>query len=114
VLAYGSETWVLSKFDEVILGVLERKILRAIFGPTNEKGEWRIKYNHELYTLYKDIHKRWTSTPRAGFELAIPESERLQSHALECAATGIGLHSFILQLFTMTVSRVLCVGESHG
>ena len=38
VLAYGSETWVLSKSDEVILGVFERKILRAIFGPTNEKG----------------------------------------------------------------------------
>jgi hypothetical protein len=28
--------------------------LRAIFGPTNDKGEWRIKYNDELYTLYKD------------------------------------------------------------
>ena len=35
---------------------------------TNEKGEWRIKYNHELYTLYKDSdivtyikvnHLRW-------------------------------------------------------
>jgi len=25
VLAYGSETWVLSKCDEVILGVFERK-----------------------------------------------------------------------------------------
>jgi hypothetical protein len=54
VLAYGSETWVLSKSDEAILGVFERKILRAIFGPTNENGEWRIKYNDELYTLYKD------------------------------------------------------------
>jgi hypothetical protein len=28
--------------------------LRAIFGPTNDNGEWRIKYNDELYTLYKD------------------------------------------------------------
>jgi hypothetical protein len=26
VLAFGSETWVLSKFDEAILGVFERKI----------------------------------------------------------------------------------------
>jgi hypothetical protein len=26
VLAYGSETWVLSKSDEAILGVFERKI----------------------------------------------------------------------------------------
>jgi hypothetical protein len=54
VLAYGSETWVLSKSDEIILGVFERKILRAIFGPTNENGEWRIKYNNEIYTLYKE------------------------------------------------------------
>jgi hypothetical protein len=53
VLAYGSETWVLSKSDEAILGVFERKILRAIFGPTNHNGEWRIKYNNELYTLFK-------------------------------------------------------------
>jgi len=54
VLAYGSETWVLSKSDEAVLGVFERKILRAIFGLTNDNGEWRIKYNNELYTLYKE------------------------------------------------------------
>jgi len=39
VLTYGSETWVLSKCDEAVLGVFERKILRAIFGPTNDIGE---------------------------------------------------------------------------
>jgi hypothetical protein len=54
VLAYGSETWVLSKSDDAILGVFERKILRDIFGPTNDNGEWRIKYSYELYTLYKE------------------------------------------------------------
>jgi hypothetical protein len=54
MLAYGSETWVLSKSYENTLGVFERKILRAIFGPTNENGEWRIKYNNELYTLHKE------------------------------------------------------------
>jgi len=54
VLEYGSETWVLSKSDEAILGVFERKILRAIFGPTNDNGEWRKKYNNGLYTLYKE------------------------------------------------------------
>jgi hypothetical protein len=54
VLASGSETWVLSKSDEAILGVFERKILRAIFVPTNDNGEWRIKYNNELYALYKE------------------------------------------------------------
>jgi len=54
VLAYGSETWVLSKSDEARLGVFERKVLRAIFGLTSDNGEWRIKYNDELHTLYKD------------------------------------------------------------
>jgi len=38
VLAYGSETWVLSKPDEARLGVFERKVLRVIFGPTNDEG----------------------------------------------------------------------------
>jgi hypothetical protein len=38
VLAYGAETWVLSKSDENILKFFERKILRAIFGPTDEHG----------------------------------------------------------------------------
>ena len=33
---------------------LKRKILRAIFGLTNDNGEWRIKYSNELYTLYKE------------------------------------------------------------
>ena len=36
------------------LWVFERKVLTAIFWPTNDNGEWRIKYNDELYTLYKD------------------------------------------------------------
>ena len=54
VLAYGCETWVPSKSDEARLGVFERKVLRSIFGPTNDNGEWRIKYSDELYTLYKD------------------------------------------------------------
>jgi hypothetical protein len=28
--------------------------LGAIVGPTNENGEWRIKCNNEIYTLYKE------------------------------------------------------------
>jgi len=55
VVVVNSETWVLSKSDQANLGVFERKILRAIFGPTNDNGEWRIRYNNELYTLYKEL-----------------------------------------------------------
>ena len=54
MLANGSETRVLSKSDEAILGIFETKILRTIFGPSNDNGEWRIKYNNELYTFYKE------------------------------------------------------------
>ena len=52
VLTYALETWVLNKQDIRRLGVFERKILRAIFEPTKENDEWRIKHNNELYELY--------------------------------------------------------------
>jgi hypothetical protein len=35
-------------------------------------------------------HSQETSMPQAGFEPAIPASERPQTHALDRAATGIG------------------------
>jgi hypothetical protein len=37
--------------------VFERKILRKMFGPTYEKGSWRIKTNQELDKIikYKNI-----------------------------------------------------------
>jgi hypothetical protein len=36
VLMFGAETWVLSKADELRLGVFEREILRRIYGPLCE------------------------------------------------------------------------------
>ena len=41
VMMYGTETWVLSKVDELRLGVFERKILRRIYGPICEEAIWR-------------------------------------------------------------------------
>jgi hypothetical protein len=43
----------------------------------------------DLYLKKHDTHKRQTSMPPAGFEPAIPSSERLQTHALGRAGTGI-------------------------
>jgi hypothetical protein len=40
--------------DETMLGCSERKILRSIFGATQETGMWRRRYNFELYRLHKD------------------------------------------------------------
>ena len=43
VLLYGAETWTLTSSDQQALGVFERKILRKIYGPFCDRGEWRIK-----------------------------------------------------------------------
>jgi hypothetical protein len=48
-VTYRSETWVLTASDENQLNIFERKILRKIYGPTqNPDGSWRIKTNEEL------------------------------------------------------------------
>jgi hypothetical protein len=52
VLTYGSETWTLSKNSESVVSTFERKILRRIYGPVQDNGQWRIRYNKELYELY--------------------------------------------------------------
>jgi hypothetical protein len=49
VIPYGSETWVLTASDENQLNIFERRILRKIYGPTqNPDGSWIIKTNEEL------------------------------------------------------------------
>jgi hypothetical protein len=55
VALYGSESWTLTKADEEKLRTFERRILRRIYGPACENGVCRIKYNDELYGLYKDL-----------------------------------------------------------
>jgi hypothetical protein len=54
VLSYGSENWTLSKNSENALSIFERKILRRMYGPVQDNGQWRIRYNKELYELYGD------------------------------------------------------------
>ena len=54
VLMYGAETWVLSKADDLRLGVFERKILRIIYGPICEGATLRSRYTEELYRLYDE------------------------------------------------------------
>lgn len=54
VLLYGAETWILNKKEERKLIVFENKILRKIFGPVNDNGEWRIRHNEEIRNLYRD------------------------------------------------------------
>jgi len=44
----------------------------------------------DLYLATHNNHKRQTSMPPAGFEPGISVSERPQTHAFNCAATGTG------------------------
>jgi hypothetical protein len=39
-----------------MLNTFERKILRRIYGPTQEEGRWRLRWNNELYSLYNDLN----------------------------------------------------------
>jgi len=41
VLTYGCETWSVTKGDEEKLNIFERKVLRRIYGPVFENGEYR-------------------------------------------------------------------------
>ena len=53
-VVYGSESWTISERVASMLATWERKILRKIYGPTKDKGTWRIRTNQEIYDLYKD------------------------------------------------------------
>jgi hypothetical protein len=54
--------------------------------------------NRHLISL--KTHERQISMLSAGFKPAVPASERPQTQALDCAATGIGLYVFQLQLYS--------------
>ncbi|KAI5714830.1 hypothetical protein M8J77_006182 [Diaphorina citri] len=55
VIVYGAETWTLTKKMESKLMVFENAVLRQIFGPVKENGEWRRRKNRELRSLYPDL-----------------------------------------------------------
>jgi len=54
-LTYASETWTLTKRDRKQLNIFERKVYRRILGPVyeNEKENWRILTNKEIYASVK-------------------------------------------------------------
>ena len=47
-MSYGAEAWTLTKKEEQALLIFERKIIRIIYGPKYEKGEWKSRTNREL------------------------------------------------------------------
>jgi hypothetical protein len=54
IVTCACETWVLKETIKNKLIVFERKVLRKIFGRTNERdGTWRLKTNDELDKLIR-------------------------------------------------------------
>ena len=60
--------------------VFERKVLRKIFGPTNENGIWRIKTNQELDKIIK--HKNTINFIRAQRLEWLGHVERMQGRRM--------------------------------
>ncbi|GFU82040.1 uncharacterized protein TNCV_517201 [Trichonephila clavipes] len=54
VLTYACETWSMSRTDENMISIYERKILIFIFGGIQEKGTKGRRSNLELYQSYKE------------------------------------------------------------
>jgi hypothetical protein len=54
-LTYVSETWILTKRDIKKMNIFEGKVHRQILGPVydNEKENWRILTNKEIYKIGK-------------------------------------------------------------
>jgi hypothetical protein len=54
-LTYASEIWTLTKRDRKQMNIFERKVYRRILGPVydNEKENWRILTNKEIYARVK-------------------------------------------------------------
>jgi hypothetical protein len=55
VVTYECEAWTLTNRDEQHLSIFERRILRKIFGPVQNKDEsWRIRMNYERNELIEN------------------------------------------------------------
>jgi hypothetical protein len=56
VLCYGCEAWTMTSKSKEMLDAFERKILRRICGPKRVQGGWRMRYNTQIYDLYKEFN----------------------------------------------------------
>jgi len=52
--------------------------------------EWST-HRRDLYLTTHNTHNKQVSLTSAGFQPAIPSSERPQTQALDCTATGTGI-----------------------
>ena len=79
-----------------ILRFLDHTQRRTIVSRT-PLDEWSAR-RRDPYLTTHNTHNRQTSMPPVGFERTISASERLQTYALDRAATGTGKHSLYTTL----------------
>jgi len=48
IVAYGAETWTMTKKDEQALLIFEKNIFGKIYGPKYENAEWKSRTNREM------------------------------------------------------------------
>ena len=53
-LIYGCETCILNSKIANTFDIFERKMLQRNLGPVNNVHGWKIRYNFELYKMYKE------------------------------------------------------------
>ena len=67
----------MSEANERGLGLLERKVLRCIFGAKQENEIWRKRYNYELYEIFNDSNiVSYIKVKRLGMGRALDVYER--------------------------------------
>jgi hypothetical protein len=59
-LTNASENWTITERDRKQMNSFERKVYRRILGPVydNEKENWRILTNKEIYAMLKKHYNR--------------------------------------------------------
>ena len=54
ILTYGSETWTMTVGKANTLRIFERKIMRKIYGPIQERKCWRIRTNKKIKDILQE------------------------------------------------------------
>jgi hypothetical protein len=69
VVTYGSDTWMMKTTLEEKLKIFERKILRSIYGPVQDRNnERRVRTNQEIEALIKEENiVRFIKSQRLGW-----------------------------------------------
>jgi hypothetical protein len=118
---YGwSHPLFLWNFDPILgHGLSFRGFVNTLMGHTTlgrtPLDEWSAR-RRNLYLTTRNTHMKQTSMTPAGFEPAIPESERPQTHSLHGAVSGTSILRYLLTLLYSKIHNIciLCMYKMRG